>query len=95
MISGIVFVDRFVSQPLTEYIFLGGTPHLNERIYLIANVFRALKRCVHDLKTFYKDLKCVPSPRKGKSPSKKSVKAVDSFADIASIFPSPPYISGR
>jgi len=30
MISGAVFTDRFVSQPFMEYMFLGGTPYLNE-----------------------------------------------------------------
>jgi hypothetical protein len=56
IISGAVFVDRFISQHLTEYYFLGGTPHLNNRIYEIARVLKTLKLCLNELKSFYGDL---------------------------------------
>ncbi len=56
IISGAVFADRFISQHLTEYIFLGGMPHLNSRLYEIARVLKTLKLCLHELKTFYGDL---------------------------------------
>ena len=56
MISGAVFTDRFVSQPLVEYMFLGGTPYLNDRIYDIAKILRVLKSCLLDLRRFYTEL---------------------------------------
>src|SRR5260221_11343744 len=65
MISGAVFTDRFVSQPFMEYVFLGGTPYLNDRIYDIAKILRVLKSCLLDLRRFYVEL----SPPKPSSPS--------------------------
>ena len=52
IIAGAVFAERFISQPLTEYIFLGGT-NLSDRVYEIARVLKALKLCLADLKGFY------------------------------------------
>ena len=43
IISGAVFADRFISQHLTEYYFLGGMPHLNNQMYEIARVLKTLK----------------------------------------------------
>ena len=57
IISGAVFADRFISQHLTDYIFLGGTPYLNSRLYEIARVLKTLKLCLSELKTFYGDLR--------------------------------------
>ena len=57
IISGAVFADRLISQYLTEYIFLGGTPQLNERIYEITKVLKVLKLCLGELDEF-----CKPSP---------------------------------
>ncbi len=65
MISGAVFTDRFVSQPFMEYVFLGGTPYLNDRIYDIAKILRVLKPCLLDLRRFYVEL----FPPKPSSPS--------------------------
>jgi len=56
MISGAVFTDRFVSQPFVEYMFLGGTPYLNDRIYEVAKTLNALKSCIVDLRKFYNEL---------------------------------------
>lgn len=56
MVSGAVFTDRFVSQPLTEYIFFGGTPYLDDRIYDITKLTRVLKSCLADLRRFYVEL---------------------------------------
>jgi hypothetical protein len=56
MISGAVFTDRFVSQPFMEYMFLGGTPYLNDRIYDVAKILRVLKSCLLDLRRFYTEL---------------------------------------
>ena len=53
MISGAVFTDRFVSQPLVDYMFLGGTPYLNDRIYDTAKILRVLKACLLNLNQFY------------------------------------------
>ncbi len=68
MISGAVFTDRFVSQPFVEYMFLGGTPYLNDRIYDVAKVLRVLKSCLLDLRRFYTELPPPnpPSPSTGR-----------------------------
>ena len=73
IISGAVFADRFISQHLTEYIFLGGTPQLNERIYEITKVLKALKLCLGELDEFYANLAptTLPLSRLGK-PYQKS-----------------------
>ena len=65
IISGAVFADRFISQHLTEYIFLGGMPYLNKRLYEIARVFKALRLCLTELKGFYAgiDPPTLPNPR--------------------------------
>ena len=39
-----------------EYMFLGGTPYLNDRIYHIAKILRVLKSCLLDLRKFYTEL---------------------------------------
>lgn len=44
-----------------EYMFLGGTPYLQDRIYDIAKISRALKSCLLDLKKFYAELPASPS----------------------------------
>lgn len=62
MISGAVFTDRFISQPFMEYMFLGGTPYLNERIYDVAKILRVLKSCLLDLRRFYTELLPPNSP---------------------------------
>ena len=67
MISGAVFTDRFVSQPFVEYMFIGGTPYLNDRIYDVAKILRVLKSCLLDLRRFYTELTPPnpPSPSTG------------------------------
>src|SRR6202167_4652725 len=66
MISGAAFTDRFVSQPLVEYMFLGGTPYLNDRIYDVAKILRVLKSCLQDLRRVYTELPPPnPSPSTG------------------------------
>jgi hypothetical protein len=56
IISGAVFADRFISQHLTEYFFLGGTAYLDKRLYEIARVLKTLKLCLNELKIFYGNL---------------------------------------
>ena len=69
IISGAVFADRFISQHLTEYIFLGGT-NLNSRLYEIARVLKTLKLCLNELKTFYRDLPPAPTVTRPSSVSR-------------------------
>jgi hypothetical protein len=74
MISGAVFTDRFVSQPLVEYLFLGGSPYINDRIYEVARILRVFKSCLLDLKMFYvKLLPPNPSSRSTGRPNTPSV----------------------
>jgi len=39
-----------------EYMFLGRTPYLNDRIYDIAKILRVLKSCLLNLRRFYTEL---------------------------------------
>jgi len=80
MISGAVFTDRFVSQPFTDYMFLGGTPYLNDRIYEIAKILRVLKSSLIDLKGFYAKL----APPIPSSPSKGTLIAPSVFPHFRS-----------
>jgi hypothetical protein len=48
-----------------EYMFLGGTPYLNDRVYDIAKILKVLKSCLLDLRRFYAEL----PPPKPSSPS--------------------------
>jgi hypothetical protein len=76
IISGAVLADRFISQHLTDYIYLGGKPHLGDRLYEIAKVLTILKECIVELEQFYSGLPPVPNqshrrskPRLASSPS--------------------------
>ena len=76
IISGAVLADRFIFQRLTDYIYLGGKPHLGDRLYEIAKVLTILKECIVELEQFYSGLPPVPNqfhrrskPRLASSPS--------------------------
>jgi hypothetical protein len=65
IISGAVFVDRFISQNLTDYLYLGGSPYIDTRVREIAKVLQVLKECLADLDRYYSELSpSVPPPRK-------------------------------
>ncbi|EED84629.1 predicted protein [Postia placenta Mad-698-R] len=61
-VSGAVFADGFVSQRLTEYIYLGptaaisGSP-LDTAVLKVAHLFRVLKGCLADLDVHYTGLR--------------------------------------
>ena len=69
-----MFADTFISQHLTDYIYLGGTPYLQEQLYAIANVLRALNRGIRELEAFYADL----TPPVPHAPSTHSTQALKS-----------------
>lgn len=56
MISGAVFVDKIIVQPLTDFVYLGGRD-LDQRISHIAKIFYALNSGIDALSNFYTDLR--------------------------------------
>ncbi|EGN94601.1 hypothetical protein SERLA73DRAFT_188573 [Serpula lacrymans var. lacrymans S7.3] len=60
-ISGAVFTDRFISQRLTENIYLGGGPRLNNQVYNVARALRLLKEGIADLHAYYSSLFPLPN----------------------------------
>ena len=59
--SGAAFADQLISQPFTGYMPITPlSPHglssMSEAILSMARLFRALKRCIDDLKTYYAGL---------------------------------------
>lgn len=56
MIAGAVFADRFISQNLTDYLYIGGSPFVGPRVNEIGKVFRILKECLADLERYYLEL---------------------------------------
>ena len=61
-ISGAIFTDRFVSQRLTDYVYLGavGMADFSSRLYEIAKLLQVLKVCITELREFYSTL--LPNP---------------------------------
>ncbi|KAL6301273.1 hypothetical protein BKA93DRAFT_798376 [Sparassis latifolia] len=56
-ILGAVIADDVLVEPLTDFLWLGGTPHLNEHVVTAARVFDTLKTCLEQLQTFYQGLR--------------------------------------
>lgn len=63
MVSGAVFTDRFISERLTDYIYMGpraGRPGKlspdDAAILEMAKLFQALNRCINTLTTYYNEL---------------------------------------
>ncbi|KAL6301702.1 hypothetical protein BKA93DRAFT_828038 [Sparassis latifolia] len=52
-----VVADDIIVEPLTGFLWLGGTPHLNEHVVTAARVFDTPKTCLEQLKTFYQGLR--------------------------------------
>lgn len=64
--SGAVFADQLIAQPLTDYIsVIPQSAHkfsaMSEAMLRVARLFRALKQCIADLKTYYCDLQGMKS----------------------------------
>ncbi|KAI0686471.1 hypothetical protein BC835DRAFT_1379474 [Cytidiella melzeri] len=53
MIQGFVLAGKFIAQPLTDYIWLGGEPGHRERITRLAHIFHALRICLASLEDCY------------------------------------------
>ena len=70
-VSGAVFADRFISQRLTDDIYLGGGPRLSDQVYKVASILRLLKNGISDLDSYYANL-TLPAPL---LPSSRSVRA--------------------
>ena len=74
-VSGAVFTERFVSQRLTDYIYLGPLPSggvesaLSHRIRRVAQILRALKTCTSELVDYYKGLEFLPPSASTRSPA--------------------------
>ena len=60
--SGAVFVDAFVVESFTDYIYLGGTPFAQERIITTSRIFAAVSQAFKKLRQFYRHLKLKPTP---------------------------------
>ncbi|KAF9476230.1 hypothetical protein BDN70DRAFT_897494 [Pholiota conissans] len=77
-VAGAVFADHFISERLTDYIFIGPKPTLDERSSLdegarrIAQLLRTLTICFQDLKLYYSQLRSPPRYRKSRLPSSPS-----------------------
>jgi serine/threonine protein kinase len=56
MISGAIYLDEFVVEPLTEYIWLGGAPHGHSRVPKAVRLFTALRDGISELKSYYESL---------------------------------------
>ncbi|CAE6506478.1 unnamed protein product [Rhizoctonia solani] len=52
-ISGAVYLDRVVVQPLTDYMWLGRHPQQDHHLLRMTRVFEAIFRAVSELKTYY------------------------------------------
>lgn len=70
-VAGAVFADRFICQPLTDYMFVGPYSSSSEStcsrleagILRFAKLMHVLNVCLDDLRKYYKDLeKCFASP---------------------------------
>jgi hypothetical protein len=60
-ICGAVFADRLICQHLTDSIYLGPCPRLDDRLEGIAKILQILKGCLKDLDKFYSDLEPQPA----------------------------------
>ncbi|KAH9930695.1 uncharacterized protein B0H18DRAFT_1116814 [Fomitopsis serialis] len=65
-VSGAAFADQLISQPFTDYMSVIPlspleSSSMSETILSVARLFRALKHCVTDLKTYYGGLQAMKS----------------------------------
>jgi len=70
-VSGAIFTERFISQRLTDYIYLGPLPTLHGRSSLdnsirrVAQVLRVLDKATNELADYYSRLQFTLSPMTG------------------------------
>ncbi|KAL5640693.1 hypothetical protein ACGC1H_001243 [Rhizoctonia solani] len=55
-VSGAVYLDRVVIQPLTDYIWLGNHPQQDRHLVRVTRLFEAVRRAVSFLKEYYTPL---------------------------------------
>ncbi|KEP52305.1 kinase domain protein [Rhizoctonia solani 123E] len=55
-VSGAVYLDRVVIQPLTDYVWLGNHPQQNRHLVRVTRLFMAISRAVSFLKEYYTPL---------------------------------------
>lgn len=83
-IGAAIFVDAFVYEPFTDYIFLGGKPFAQDRIVQLSQIFFVVSQAFLNLEQFYQDLtlkftpdssRLFPSPtyRAGTTPQEKLI----------------------
>ncbi|KZT09751.1 uncharacterized protein LAESUDRAFT_646581 [Laetiporus sulphureus 93-53] len=63
---GAVLVDIFIVQPLTDYIYLGGDPFMNDRIFHVANLLGVLADAVKNLRNYYRLLSPNNKPQRAR-----------------------------
>lgn len=61
-IQGAVFLDKVIYQAFTEYMWLGGSPYLDENIMRIARIFSAAAKAVRNLHAYYDSLELSDTP---------------------------------
>ena len=54
--SGAVFTDRFIVQPFTDMIYLGGSRYTRDSIVHVAKIFSVFRDTLRDLRSYYKTL---------------------------------------
>ncbi|PVF94281.1 hypothetical protein CPB86DRAFT_818107 [Serendipita vermifera] len=60
LIQGFILADFAVVQPLTDYIWLGGSPDIEAQVETVANVLFALKKVLRSLDHYYSNLPQFP-----------------------------------
>ena len=60
-----MYLEKTITQPLTEYLWLGGNPYDSKRLVFVARLFAALKSAISTLADYYKTLE----PNSGIPPS--------------------------
>lgn len=55
-IMGAIFVQEVIVQPLTDYIWLGGDPHYDNRVVSLARIFHSTAKAITELREYYRNL---------------------------------------
>jgi hypothetical protein len=99
-VSGAIFTERFVSQRLTDYIYLGSLPTyqegfpLDHSIRRVAQVLRALSKATNELADYYLKLRfTIPPTLEPYSPHNMEAPALCRFLCIQSVRAWCPHIS--
>ncbi|KAF9524898.1 hypothetical protein CPB83DRAFT_860430 [Crepidotus variabilis] len=62
MVSGSVFADRFISERLTDYIFLGSTSARSDKMFRVAKLCFVLRECIQELEGYDRGLDIPSTP---------------------------------